>query len=88
MSLPRQDIRFKLDHDVHAKLKVLCAVSGVEIHDLIESVLVPVIENKCHAAMLVMQELQRQGISGSRRDEAGKAGIDRESWSATMPGNL
>ena len=88
MSLPRQDIRSKLDPEVHAKLKVLCRVHDVEMTDLIESILVPAIENKCHEAMLVMQELQREGISGSRRKQPGINGHSGDSWPATAPAGL
>lgn len=74
MSLERQDIRAKLDHDMHLKLKAICEVDGVDIGVFIEAVLVPVIERRVHDAMLLASKLPRPGITGSGREWPGTPG--------------
>jgi hypothetical protein len=82
MSLPRQDVRFKLNHEVHIKIKVMCELMGVEISDFIESIVVPVVETKCHEAMVLADRLHVAGISGSRRAEPGRTGNEHAGASA------
>ena len=74
MSIERKDIRAHLDHDMHTKLKVLCDVDGVDMGVFIEQVLIPVIEKRTHAAMLIADELRRHGITGNLRDSTGVSG--------------
>ena len=73
MSIERKDIRSKLDHDAHAKLKAICDIDGVDMGEFIESVLLPVIEKRVHDAMMLSNELQRLGISGKTSGVAGKS---------------
>lgn len=68
MSLERKDIRAKLDPDMHAKLKAICDVDGIDMGVFIENLLVPVIEKRVHDAMVLATELQRQGITGNKRE--------------------
>jgi hypothetical protein len=74
MSLERQDIRAKLDHEMHLKLKAICEVDGVDMGVFIEAVLVPVIEKRCHDAMLLAAKLPRPGITGNNREWPGMGG--------------
>ena len=78
MSIERKDIRSKLDHDAHAKLKAICDIDGVDMGEFIESVLLPVIEKRVHDAMMLSNELARQGITGNKRESSGTLGIKRE----------
>lgn len=68
MSLERKDVRAKLDPDMHAKLKAICDVDGIDMGVFIENLLVPVIEKRVHDAMVLATELQRQGITGNKRE--------------------
>lgn len=72
--LERKDIRAKLDPDMHAKLKAICDVDGVDMGEWIEAALLPLIEKRVHDAMVLASALQRQGITGSRRETPGKTG--------------
>jgi hypothetical protein len=77
MSLDRKDIRAKLDPDAHAKLRAICDAEGVDMGEWIEAQLLPAIEKRVHAAMVIAGALQRQGITGNNRESPGKAGSDR-----------
>jgi len=68
LSLERKDIRAKLDPDMHAKLKAICDVDGIDMGVFIENLLVPVIEKRVHDAMVLATELQRHGITGNKRE--------------------
>jgi hypothetical protein len=46
--------------------------------EFIESVLLPVIEKRVHDAMMLSNELARQGITGNKRESSGTLGIKRE----------
>ena len=78
MSLERKDIRAKLDPEIHAQLRVICEIDGVDMGDFIESALLPVIAKRVHDAMMLAQKLQRLGTSGSDREKPGAAGSSRE----------
>lgn len=74
MSLERKDIRAKLDPDMHATLREICDIDGVDMGDFIEAVLVPVIKRRVHDAIELATRLQRQGIAGNGRESPGMAG--------------
>lgn len=76
--LERKDIRAKLDPDRHAQLRAICDVDGVDMGDFIESVLLPVIERRVHAAIELAARLQRSGITGSEKRPPGITGSGRE----------
>ena len=78
MSLERKDIRAKLDPEIHAQLRVICEIDGVDMGDFIEAALLPVIAKRVHDAMMLAQKLQRLGTSGSDREKPGVAGSSRE----------
>lgn len=71
MSLDRQDVRFKLSADMHAKLKAICAVDDIDMGVYVEMQLIPVIEKRIHDAMVLANELQHQGLTGIRPVKAG-----------------
>jgi len=68
MALERKDIRAKLDAEMHAKLKAICDADEIDMGEFIEAVLVPVIEKRVHAAIVLADRLQRQGKTGSSRE--------------------
>ena len=63
MSLERKDIRAKLDHNAHAKLRTICEAMGMNMGDWIEQKLVPLIDQEAHVAMVIAHALLRQGIT-------------------------
>lgn len=78
MSLERKDIRAKLDPDKHAQLRAICDIDGLDMGDFIESVLLPVIDRRVHAAIELAAKLHRLGMSGSEKAQSGISGSDRE----------
>ena len=68
MSLPRKDVRAKLDHDMHAALKVLCNVDRVTEAQFIEALLEPVIKARFHAASLIVEKATEAGLAGMLRE--------------------
>lgn len=70
MALDRKDVRAKLDPDMHAALKAMCDLDGVDMGEWIEAQLVPVIRKRIHDATVLATELQRLGITGSGRESA------------------
>lgn len=78
MCLERKDIRAKLDPDLHAKLKAICELDGVEMSDWVERVIVPVIEKRAHDAIALAERLQRLGFSGTEKPAPGKSARGRE----------
>ena len=71
MSLERQDVRFKLHHDMHAVLKVLADVEDQDICDFIELIVVKELTRRVHVATLVAQRTHGLGISGIGRESKG-----------------
>lgn len=73
MALERKDIRAKLDPELHAALKAMCDLDGVDMGEWIEAQIVPVIKKRIHDATVLASELQRLGITGSTRENTSKA---------------
>jgi hypothetical protein len=63
MSLERKDVRAYLDPDDHRALLKICEIDGVEPHEYVENLLVPVIRKRVHDAVLLAQEFRRDGTS-------------------------
>lgn len=59
MALERKDIRAKLDPELHAALKAMCDLDGVDMGEWIEAQLVPVIKKRIHDATVLAAEFQR-----------------------------
>jgi hypothetical protein len=74
MAVERKDIRAKLDDDMHAALKAICDIDGVDMGVFIEQLLVPVIQKRVHDAMVLAEKLQRLGMPGSARRRSGTPG--------------
>lgn len=75
MSIERKDVRFKLDEQDHAALKAICDVTGVDVGDFVESIIVPEIRRRTHEAIELAERLTRRGIAGKNRESLGTAGI-------------
>lgn len=73
MALERKDIRAKLDPELHAALKAMCDLDGVDMGEWIEAQLVPVIKKRIHDATVLAAEFQRLGITGNGREKSGAA---------------
>jgi hypothetical protein len=74
MSLERKDVRFKLHPDVHQALTVLAEVRGVDIGELVESIVVRDVVKEVHEATVVAQRTAALGISGKSRESLGASG--------------
>lgn len=74
MSLEREDVRAKLDHDMHRALKAICDAEGVTISEFVERVLVPVIKRRVHEATLIVAAVRGTGKTGIARDGQGNPG--------------
>lgn len=74
MSLDRQDVRARLDPELHAALVALCDVDGVTVAEFIENLLAPVIRDRVRAAMELHARVAHLGISATKCDKAGKGG--------------
>ncbi len=68
MALERKDIRAKLDADLHGAMKAIAEADGMDDGEWIESVLVPEIKRRVHAAKLIAERVARQGKTGNFRD--------------------
>ena len=73
MALERKDIRAKLDPELHAALKAMCDLDGVDMGEWIEAQLVPVIKKRIHDATVLAAEFQCLGITGNGREKSGAA---------------
>jgi len=73
MALERKDIRAKLDPELHAALKAMCDLDGVDMGEWIEAQLVPVIKKRIHDATVLAAEFRRLGITGNGREKSGAA---------------
>ena len=78
MSLERKDIRAKLDDDMHAALRAICEVDGIDMGLFVEALLVPVIKKRVHDAMMLAAKLPRPGIAGNNREWPGTTGSGKE----------
>lgn len=74
MSLGRQDVRARLDAELHAALIALCDIDGVTVAEFIESLLVPVIRERVRAASELHGKVKHLGITGTKRDTPGIEG--------------
>jgi hypothetical protein len=82
MSLERQDIRAKVDADVHEALVAICDAKGVTLGEFIEALLVPEIKRLVHEATVISDKLRRIPASGNSRDSQGVVGKQR-TWTMT-----
>jgi len=78
VSLERQDVRAKLDPEVHADLVAICDVRGITVDEFIEALLVPEVKRLMAEAHAIAARRPRRGITGKNREEQGEAGSVRE----------
>lgn len=71
MSLERQDVRARLDADLHTALIALCDVDGVTVAEFIENLLAPVIRDRVRAAIELHAKVAHLGISATKCDTPG-----------------
>ena len=71
MSLPRQDVRLKLDADVHEALKVIAEADKSDLCEWVESVVVAEVTRRIHKASFIHEGTKRLRISGNGGDLRG-----------------
>ena len=63
MSLPRENVVFKLDAELHERLKAICDARGLTQAEFCESVIVPAILRVLHEHMVLAKKLRESGIA-------------------------
>ena len=58
MSLPRKDVRFYLDHDMHSALLAICNQRGINVSDYVEALVVADVHSVAHAAIELADALK------------------------------
>jgi len=71
MSLPRQDVRLKLDAEVHEALKVIAEADGADLCEWVEMVVVREVTKRIHRASVIYEGTKRLRISGRVGDSLG-----------------
>lgn len=79
MSLERQDVRAKLDADMHEALTAICDAKGITHGEFIESLVVPEIKRLIHEASVITERLRSPGTTGKNREKPGSLATARES---------
>lgn len=69
MSLPRKDVRLKLDHDIHAACAAIAESVDMLPAEWCEQVMVGIITKRVHEASLMIGRLEASGSLGTFRDE-------------------
>lgn len=72
MSLDRQDVRARLDPELHAALVALCDIDGITVAEFIENLLAPVIEDRVRKIIKAYPLVAHLGISATDCDKSGK----------------
>lgn len=88
MSIPRKDVRFKLDDVPHAQLDVITDHDGLEIGEWVERLVLGEIERRVHDATVLADKLSRLGKSGNGGDSARRVPSNGESSAATRAVDL
>ena len=71
MSLPRKDIRAKLDPDMYEAFAQIASLEGLQLCDLLERELVAFIARRVHDARLLAAGTTRLRITGNFREFQG-----------------
>lgn len=74
MSLERQDVRAKLDPDMHEALTAICDAKGLTVGEFVENLLVPEIKRLVHEASVITERLRVSGGTGKNREKPGNSG--------------
>lgn len=56
MSLPRKEVRFYLDHDVHVRLKRLCECDGLDLAEFVERHVQALVDREFHRARSLLTD--------------------------------
>lgn len=72
MALDRPDVKPRLDHDIHAALKVFAKHDGMTQNEWCEKVITDAVSKRIHDVNLTHAELASLGIFGRSRDSSGK----------------
>ena len=78
MSLPRKDVRLKLDADMHEALTIVCEIDNSNIDRWVERVVCDAIRRRVHSANVLAKRAESLRISG-------KAGETNSDWSELPP---
>jgi len=65
MTLPRKDVRFKLDNDMHEALSILAEMDNVNFDKWVEAVICRAIRNRVSAANMLARRVERLSLSGN-----------------------
>jgi hypothetical protein len=65
MSLPREDLRLKLDAEMLEAIRIFAKVADMDMKEYAENILVLHLQKEITKSLLVSDELKRSGISGS-----------------------
>jgi hypothetical protein len=71
MSTPRKDLRLKLNDDVHAALKAICAADGVDLRVFAERLIEAEVRERVRLVTVASTALQRTGIAARLLGTAG-----------------
>jgi hypothetical protein len=77
VSLERQDVRAKLDPDMHEALVAICDAKGLTVGEFIEGLLVPEIKRLLHEAHCIASRTRGPGTTGKNREQPGIDGRGR-----------
>lgn len=79
MALDRKDVRFKLDPEEHARLKLVADHDGLDDGEWVEQLVLRELARRealARRESSLLEALARVGISGKNRDSSGNAGED------------
>jgi hypothetical protein len=65
MSLPRKDVRAKLDENIHAAMSAICEQAGIEHGEFIEALVIREVSKRFHDAIQLARAAERLGIAGN-----------------------
>lgn len=64
MSLPRKDIRFKVDFDMHTAIAVIAARDGMQMAEFVEAEVIRAVRRRVHDATVIASQTAHLKISG------------------------
>lgn len=65
MSLPRKDVRLKLDADMHEALTIVCELDGSNLDKWVERVVCKAVRDRVHAANMLAKRVERLSLYGN-----------------------
>lgn len=77
MTLERQDVRGKIDADLHDALLAICEAKGITQAEFVESLIVPEIKRLVHEATLIADRVRHIPAAGNNRELQGRPGKPR-----------